>query len=250
MTEQLTVFPAFFRVAQKCVAVFGNGDEAFAKVRLLLNTQARIVAYADAPEADFAAFLSVHAIELVRKHFEANQVDGATLVFAATGDAAQDRLIVAAARAQKIPVNAVDRPELCDFFTPALVNRAPVAIAIGTEGAGPVLAQMLRGRIDRMLSPSLGPLAILAASFRGAAEKLLPRGNARRRFWNDFFSGAPARAAEAGQLSQAHDAAVESSAVEHACSRPHRAGRRRSRRRGSFDPASPSPADGSRRHRP
>ena len=55
MTEQLTVFPAFFRVAQKCVAVFGNGDEAFAKVRLLLNTQARIIAYADEPEADFAA---------------------------------------------------------------------------------------------------------------------------------------------------------------------------------------------------
>ncbi|RUX70078.1 uroporphyrinogen-III C-methyltransferase, partial [Mesorhizobium sp. M7A.F.Ca.CA.004.08.2.1] len=70
-------------------------------------------------------------------------------------------------------------------------------------------AQMLRGRIDRMLSPSLGPLAILAASFRGAAEKLLPKGNARRRFWNDFFSGAPARAAEAGQLSQAHEAAVD-----------------------------------------
>jgi uroporphyrin-III C-methyltransferase/precorrin-2 dehydrogenase/sirohydrochlorin ferrochelatase len=62
-----------------------------------------------------------------------------------------------------IPVNAVDRPELCDFFTPALVNRAPVAVAIGTEGAGPVLAQMIRARIDRMLSPQLGALAALAA---------------------------------------------------------------------------------------
>ncbi|RWQ60184.1 MAG: uroporphyrinogen-III C-methyltransferase, partial [Mesorhizobium sp.] len=78
------------------------------------------------------------------------------------------------ARRLGIPVNAVDRPELCDFFTPALVNRAPVAIAIGTEGAGPVLAQMLRSRIDRMLSPSLGPLASLAASLRGTAERLLP----------------------------------------------------------------------------
>ncbi|TIX52939.1 MAG: uroporphyrinogen-III C-methyltransferase, partial [Mesorhizobium sp.] len=100
-------------------------------------------------------------------------------------------------------------PELCDFFTPALVNRAPVAIAIGTEGAGPVLAQMLRSRIDRMLSPSLGPLASLAASLRGTAERLLPKGNARRRFWSDFFGGAPARAMAAGQLSQAHDAAVD-----------------------------------------
>jgi len=131
------------------------------------------------------------------------------MVFGARGAGGLDRRIVADARRLRIPVNAVDRPELCDFFTPALVNRAPVAIAIGTEGAGPVLAQMLRGRIDRMLSPSLGSLAALAASLRGAAEKLLPKGNARRRFWNDFFAGAPARAVEVGQLSQAHDAAVD-----------------------------------------
>src|SRR5690606_32438350 len=91
----------------------------------------------------------------------------------------------------------------------ALVNRAPVAVAVGTEGAGPVLAQMIRASIDRMLSPSLGPLAALAASFRGAAEHLLPRGNRRRRFWSDFFAGAPARAAAAGDMALAHDAATE-----------------------------------------
>jgi len=103
----------------------------------------------------------------------------------------------------------VDRPGLCDFFTPALVNRAPVAVAIGTEGAGPVLAQMIRARIDQMLAPSLGPLAVLAASFRDAAESLLPKGNARRRFWRAFFTGAPARALAAGQVSRARDAAAE-----------------------------------------
>ena len=162
MTEQLSVFPAFFRVAQKCVAVFGNGDEAFAKVRLLMNTQAQIVVYADQPEADFAAFLTANAIETVHEPFAPAQVEGATLVFAATGDAAQDRAIVAAARAQKIPANAVDQPDYCDFLTPALVNRAPVAVAIGTEGAGPVLAQMIRAQIDQLLSPSLGALASLA----------------------------------------------------------------------------------------
>ena len=95
-------------------------------------------------------------------------------------------------------MNAVDRPELCDFFTPALVNRAPLAVAIGTEGAGPVLAQIVRAKIDRLLSPSLGRSPRLATRFREAAERLLPKGSARRRFWNDFFTGAPARAMEAG----------------------------------------------------
>ncbi len=188
-------------------AVFGNGDEAFAKARLLMNTQARIVAYVQAPEADYHAFLIANRIETVRGAFSPRQVEGATLVFAATGDAEADRAIVEAARAAKIPANAVDQPDYCDFYTPALVNRAPVAVAIGTEGAGPVLAQMIRAQIDQMLSPSLGKLANLATRYRKPVERLVPRGVARRVFWRRFFSGPVADAVNAGQLRQAERAA-------------------------------------------
>ncbi len=188
-------------------AVFGNGDEAFAKARLLMNTQARIVAYVQAPEADYHAFLIANRIETVRGAFSPRQVEGVTLVFAATGDAEADRAIVDAARAAKIPANAVDQPDYCDFYTPALVNRAPVAVAIGTEGAGPVLAQMIRAQIDQMLSPSLGKLADLATRYRKPVERLVPRGVARRVFWRRFFSGPVADAVNAGQLRQAERAA-------------------------------------------
>jgi uroporphyrin-III C-methyltransferase/precorrin-2 dehydrogenase/sirohydrochlorin ferrochelatase len=208
-TEQLSVFPAFFRVEGKVAAVFGNGDEAFAKVRLLLNTQARIVAYAPAPEADYHAFLIANRIGTVRGDFSPDQVKGATLVFAATGDAEADRAIVDAARAEQIPANAVDQPDYCDFYTPALVNRAPVAVAIGTEGAGPVLAQMIRAQIDQMLSPSLGKLAELATRFRKPVDRLVPRGVARRIFWREFFSGSVADAVNAGHVAQAEQAADE-----------------------------------------
>jgi uroporphyrin-III C-methyltransferase/precorrin-2 dehydrogenase/sirohydrochlorin ferrochelatase len=205
--DQLSVFPAFFRVADKTVVVFGNGDEAYAKVRLLLNTRAKVVAYAEAPAADYAQCLESHRIDTVRSAFCADQLDGAVLVFAATGEAAADRAIVSAARAKKIPANAVDQPDYCDFYTPALVNRAPVAIAIGTEGAGPVLAQMIRARIDQMLSPSLGALAQLADSYRTAVDRLLPRGVTRRIFWRRFFSGAVADAVSVGNLAQARRSA-------------------------------------------
>ncbi|EPE98575.1 siroheme synthase CysG [Rhizobium grahamii] len=206
-TEQLSVFPAFFRVEGRIAAVFGNGDEAFAKVRLLLNTQARIVAYADRPEADYHAFLIANRIETVRAGFAAEQIVGATLVFAATGDAAQDRAIIEAARAEKVPANAVDQPEYCDFFTPALVNRAPVAVAIGTEGAGPVLAQMIRAQVDQLLAPSLGRLADLATGYRKAVEQIVPKGAARRLFWRRFFSGAVADAVANENLPHARRAA-------------------------------------------
>ncbi|ACP25086.1 siroheme synthase [Sinorhizobium fredii NGR234] len=200
MSQQLSVFPAFFRVAQKRVAVFGNGDEAFAKVRLLLNTEAHIRAYAEQPESAFEAFLKEKGIETVRAAFADHQVEGAVLVFAATGNAAADRVIVTAARERKIPANAVDQPDYCDFLTPALVNRAPVAVAIGTEGAGPVLAQMIRAQIDQLLSPSLGIVATLAASYREAVDRLVPRGVARRVFWRRFFSGPVADHVALGDL--------------------------------------------------
>ncbi len=206
--HQLSVFPAFFKVAGAVVAVFGNGAEAFAKARLIKNTSARVIAYADRPRADYAEFLSAAGFEIRREPFAASQVEDAVLVFAATGDAATDRAIVAAARSRNIPANAVDQPEHCDFFTPALVNRAPIAVAIGTEGAGPVLSQMIRAEIDRRLPKTLGRLARLAEDCRAAVDRTVPRGSARRAFWRRFFRGDVAAAVEKGDVAGARRNAV------------------------------------------
>lgn len=206
-TTRLTTFPAFFRVSGRTVAVFGNGDEAFAKVRLLRNTDAHIVAYAEDPEPDYRDYLAANKLDVIGASFAADQVDGAALVFAATGNEQQDQAIVTAARAARIPANAVDQPEFCDFLTPALVNRAPVAVAIGTEGAGPVLAQMIRARVDQMLSPSLGRLASLAVDYRDSVERLIPKGVSRRIFWRRFFTGAVADSVDAGDVSGARRSA-------------------------------------------
>ncbi len=211
--DRLAAFPAFFKVAGRDVAIFGDGDEAFAKARLLASTQARITLFGEPQGEAFRRFVAAERIAVVAdtvagRSDEFPPLSHFALVFAATGDAARDRAIVEAARAAKVPVNAVDQPDLCDFYTPAIVNRAPVAIAIGTEGAGPVLAQIIRARIDAMLPPSLGALARLAASYRHAAERLLPRGAARRDFWRRFFSGDVADNVAAGNLSAARRAAT------------------------------------------
>lgn len=196
--DRLSVFPAFFRVEGKRVVVVGSGDEAFAKVRLLRNTQAQISVIATDVEPEFAHYLEKEAIAYTAADVTPSLIAGATLVFAATGDAATDRVVVEMARSLKIPANAVDQPEYCDFFTPALVNRAPVAVAIGTEGAGPVLAQLIRSQIDQLLSPSLGKLATLAATYRDAVESMVPRGVTRRVFWRRFFQGQIADAINVG----------------------------------------------------
>lgn len=205
---KLNAFPVFMRVEGRLVVIVGGGEEALAKARLLVQSSAALRIVAAETEPVLAAFVSDHGLEHVAAAYAPDHIVGAAMVFAASGEATLDARVSADARRLGIAVNAVDRPELCDFFTPALVNRAPVAVAIGTEGAGPVLAQMIRARIDRMLSPSLGPLAALAASMRETAERLLPRGNRRRRFWAEFFAGAPARAVAAGDMAGARDAAT------------------------------------------
>lgn len=207
--QKLSSFPAFFKVAGRFAVVVGNGEEALAKCRLLGTTQVTVRLIADEPSDALLTYVDGEGVELVPAIFDAKFLEGACLVFGATGDQFQDRAVVAAARLLKIPANAVDQPDQCDFFTPAIVSRAPVAIAIGTEGAGPVLAQMIRARIDQMLPVNLGRVARLAQSYRHAVEVLLPKGISRRSFWKNFFQGSPSRFAEEGDLKSARRAATK-----------------------------------------
>ncbi len=185
------------------MVVVGDGTEAAAKVRLLLETDASIRVVTPEPTAELATLTADHKLEHVQRAFRRDDLEGAVLVFAASGDAERDGAVVAAARASGVPANAVDIPELCDFYTPAIVNRAPVAVAITTAGAGPVLAQKLRARIEALLPQRLGTLARLGDSFRAAADKVLPKGQPRRRFWSAFFEGGVADAALSGQIDSA-----------------------------------------------
>lgn len=205
----LADFPTFFRVSEEVVVVVGGGEEALNKARLVAQTSARLRIVAEEFEPALVSFIESHGAERITAAFEPKYLEGAKLVFVATGDEHQDRAIAAIAKAQKIPVNVVDRPALCDFLTPAIVNRAPIAIAIGTEGSAPVLAQMVRARIDAAFSPRLGELAHYAESWRPLVEKILPKGLARRSFWRGFFSGSVARAVENGDREEAYKAANE-----------------------------------------
>lgn len=206
--HKLAAFPAFFKVAGKRVVIVGDGEEALAKARLLGQTSANIRIVCENPSIALRNHANIEGCDIVAGPVCEKALEDAVLVFGATGDQAHDRKVVALARSLGIPANAVDQPDQCDFFTPAIVNRAPVAIAIGTEGAGPVLAQQIRAKIDRMLPVHLGRVARLAQSYRHAAEVLLEKGISRRSFWKNFFTGSPARHAQAGDLSLARRAAT------------------------------------------
>ena len=208
-TAKLNAFPVFVRVEGRVVVIVGGGDEALAKARLIGQSSAAIKVVAADPAPELAAWINETGATHIEAEYHASALAGAVMVFAASGNDVLDRRVSDDARQLGIPVNAVDSPDLCDFFTPAIVNRAPLCVAIGTEGAAPVLAQSIRAKIDQLLSPSLGALAALAASLRDVAERRMPKGRMRRQFWNDFFGGAPARAMEVGHADEAIEAASE-----------------------------------------
>ncbi|WP_425088540.1 siroheme synthase CysG [Stappia sp.] len=197
--RKLDVFPAFQKVAGRRVVVVGGGEEAAAKLRLLSETSAVLEVISPTVDDALAAAIETTGAIWHRTAFRPALLTGAALAFAASGDEAADTAVVNAARVFGIPANAVDRPALCDFYVGALVNRAPVAIAITSTGVGPVLARHIRARIEAMLPGTTGDLARLAESFRDTVARVIAPGADRRRFWARFFSGSVAANLQAGR---------------------------------------------------
>jgi uroporphyrin-III C-methyltransferase/precorrin-2 dehydrogenase/sirohydrochlorin ferrochelatase len=182
-------FPLFLSLVGQSAVVVGGGPPAVRKVRLLRKTGSKITVVAPRVEKDIAVWASKGDLDWVRRGFVAGDVAGAAIVIAATGIAAVDERVSEAARAANIPVNVIDRVDLSTFVTPAIVDRDPVTVAIGTDGTAPVLARGIRARLERELPQQLGRLARFAETFRSAVKAVIPDETRRRHFWERFFEG-------------------------------------------------------------
>lgn len=176
--KKLSIFPTSWRVAGRDIIIVGGGEEALAKARLAVKTQARVKVIAREFHAGFAGLDLI----LIDAPFVADHLANAALVFVAD-DGVDGAGAIGAARVARVALNVVDQPELCDFYTPAIIDRAPVSIAISSEGEAPVLARILRAKIETVLSLHVGALALLAGSLRDRVADILPNGVRRRRFF-------------------------------------------------------------------
>ncbi|MDE0694780.1 MAG: siroheme synthase CysG [Boseongicola sp.] len=190
-------FPIFLDLEGRDIAVSGGDEAALAKLRLLAKSDARLAVYSAAPHADIRDLAASGKLTLVPRAIEAADLAGKVLVYVANEDANEDRRVVTLARKAGILVNHVDNLESSDFITPAIVDRDPVVVAIGTEGAAPVLARAIKAELEESLPPALGPLARVAKGFRQMA-KSLPFGRRRRTFWSDYYSRVGPRAFDRG----------------------------------------------------
>ncbi len=181
--------PLFFDLTGRKVVVVGHGPAADRRADLARSAGAKVVR----PSTDT---------------LESTDFHGATAAFIATGTLDGDTAAQRIAKESGVPVNVADRPALCDFILPAIVDRDGVVVAISTGGASPTLASILRGRIEASLPERIGALARLAKTFRAQANALIADPVRRRGFWRRLIDGPAARLALAGDEAGARRVAL------------------------------------------
>jgi uroporphyrin-III C-methyltransferase/precorrin-2 dehydrogenase/sirohydrochlorin ferrochelatase len=182
-------FPIFLAVAGRRIVLSGGGDAAMAKLRLLMKTEAHLTVIAAEIADDIARWADEGKLRIIQRAMEPGDALCAALFYAANEDDDEDARVSAIANAEGALVNIVDNLADSQFITPAIVDRDPVTIAIGTEGAAPVLARAIKADLEARLPTSLGTLARIGKTFRHAVN-VLPMGRKRRDFWSAFYFGA------------------------------------------------------------
>ena len=189
----MNTFPLFFKLEDRKVLIVGGGDVALRKADLLSRAGAAITILAPTISAEIQALLSPTKDkakhELIYENYNKAYMTGARVIIAATDDEALNHQIHADASELNIPVNVVDTPHLCDFIFPAIVDRNPIVIGISSNGKAPVLARLLRARLETLIPQGYGKLAKLAGDFRDEVKTKIPTLTGRRQFWERAFEG-------------------------------------------------------------
>ncbi len=200
--------PIFQVVKGKPCVVVGGGTTAERKVASLLRSGAAVTVVSPGLTDGLARRAGSGEIRYLARRFEPADILGARLVIAATDDRVVNRRIAELATEQEILVNVADDPDACTFLLPSVIDRDPVVVAISTGKASPVLARLLRTRLESLIPAGYGRLGQLCARYRDRVKARFSDPRDRRRFWDRVLQGAVAERIFSGQLEEA-EAAME-----------------------------------------
>ena len=142
-------------------------------------------------------------VNLIEKSFNEEDIKDYSIIIAATDDSSVNALISKLAHSQRIPVNVVDSPELSSFIMPSIVDRSPVIIAVSSAGKAPVLARIIRAKLETVIPSAYGLLAEIAGEYRQKVKNRFSNIKDRRAFWESAFSGVIAEKVFSGRINEA-----------------------------------------------
>ncbi len=198
-------FPVFLQLEKRDCLVVGGGKVAARKVALLVRAGARVQVVAPDLCDELVALLEQKKITHSTRKFEDGDIGGKVLVIAGTNQQDVNRRVSELAHAANLPVNVVDQPQLCSFIMPSVIDRSPVQVAVSSGGASPVLARLLRARLESYVPAAYGRLATLVEGFRDRVKQRFSSSDQRRRFWENILQGEVAELLIAGRDDTARD---------------------------------------------
>jgi len=198
--------PVCLRIDGAAVLLVGGGTVATRKARLLLKAGGRLTVVAPEISPELHSLLQQAQGDWQRACYAERYLQSQTLVVAATPDREVNAAVHRDASARGLPVNVVDSPDLCSFIFPAVIDRNPLLIAISSSGKSPVLARMVRRKIEAMVPAAYGRLAAFAGRWREPVKAVLPQDGARRLFWEQAVDGTIGEQVLAGREGEAETA--------------------------------------------
>ena len=190
--------------------VIGAGATAVRKLKWLVRAGANITVVAERVGPQVQAMADEGKLALHQKRYSADQISPQIrLIISATNDAKVNQEISTRAQTLGILVNCVDQPELCTVIFPAIVDRAPILVAISSMGVAPTLSRVVRGWLEARLPKKLNRVAELAQSLRDDVKRRLPSVDARKNYWEKLFGGPIAEQAMSGSLDDSRLRAIE-----------------------------------------
>lgn len=198
-------FPVFLDLKNRLCLLVGGGDIATRKGRLLSKAGARLRVVAPEISSELRELVALHHGELHEREYQTGDLDDCVIAIAATDIETLNEQISNDAKARNLPVNVVDSPALCTYITPAIIDRSPLVIAISSGGESPVLARLIRAKLETLIPTSYGRLAQIASSWRDRVKARFDDGDSRRRFWEKILQGPAAELALNGQQEAAEN---------------------------------------------
>lgn len=195
--------PLFHNLRGSQVLVVGGGEIALRKSRLIAEAGAILRVVAPEIEPQLRVLVEQNGGQLILRGYNVSDLDGCVLIIAATDDEPLNAQVSQDAKQRCVPVNVVDAPALCSVIFPAIVDRSPLVIAVSSGGDAPVLARLIRAKLETWIPSTYGQLAGLAARFRTQVKNLFPDVTQRRAFWEEVFQGPIADRQLAGQGAEA-----------------------------------------------
>lgn len=198
-------FPVFLDLKNRLCLLVGGGDIATRKGRLLSKAGARLRVVAPEISSELRELVAQNNGELHEREYQTSDLNDCVIAIAATDIETLNEQISADAQARNLPVNVVDSPALCTYITPAIIDRSPLVIAISSGGESPVLARLIRAKLETLIPTSYGRLAQIASSWRDRVKARFDDGDSRRRFWEKILQGPAAELALNGQEAAAEN---------------------------------------------